>query len=130
MDTPSSDTNAPADSKPEAPKSPPPVEVAPIVRQQQMKLGRRNLRYTTVAGRMPLKNEADEIEAQLYFTAYTLGHGEADRKRPLTFVFNGGPGSASVTSSLDRILWPPHGSWRTSRVAEKAAARISVPEAR
>ncbi len=91
MDTPS------ADSKPAAedtPKFPPPVEVAPIIRQQEIKLGRRTLKYTTVVGRMPLKNAAEEIEAQLFFTAYTLGHGEADRKRPLTIVFNGGPGSA------------------------------------
>ena len=66
MDTPSSETNASPNDKPEAPKSPPPVEVAPIVRQQQMKLGRRNLRYTTVAGRMPLKNETDEIEASCF----------------------------------------------------------------
>ncbi len=103
MDTPSSETNLSADARPESPKTVPQVEVAPIVRQQQMKIGRRNLRYTTVAGRMPLKNESDEIEAQLFFTAYTLGHGEADRKRPLTFVFNGGPGSASVWLHLGAL---------------------------
>lgn len=99
MDTP------PADSKTadDAPKFPTPVEVTPIVRQQEMKLGRRILKYTTVAGRMPLKNEAEEIEAQIYFTAYTLGHGEADRKRPLTIVFNGGPGSASVWLHLGAL---------------------------
>src|SRR4051812_50064291 len=91
--------DTPSDSKPaveEAPKFPTPVEVPPVVRQQEIKLGRRTLKYTTVAGRMPLKNDAEEIEAQLYFTAYTLGHGEADRKRPLTIVFNGGAGVGLV----------------------------------
>lgn len=96
---------SPSDSKPaaDAPKPVPQVEVAPIVRQQELKLGRRALKYTTVTGRMPLKNDAEEIEAQLFFTAYTLGHGDADRKRPLTFVFNGGPGSASVWLHLGAL---------------------------
>ncbi len=98
--------DTPSESKPAAedtPKFPTPVEIAPIVRQQEIKLGRRTLKYTTVAGRMPLKNAAEEIEAQIYFTAYTLGHGEADRKRPLTIVFNGGPGSASVWLHLGAL---------------------------
>jgi len=99
MDTPPAEAKAADD----APKFPKPVEVAPIVRQQEIKLGRRTLKYTTVAGRMPLKNEAEEIEAQIYFTAYTLGHGDADRKRPLTSVFNGGPGSASVWLHLGAL---------------------------
>lgn len=98
MDAPSTD------SKPaESPKPIPQVEVAPIVRQQELKIGRRNLRYTTTTGRMSLKNESDEIEAQIFFTAYTLGHGDPDRKRPLTFVFNGGPGSASVWLHLGAL---------------------------
>ncbi len=98
--------DTPSDSKPaaeEKPKFPTPVEVVPIVRQQEIKLGRRTLKYTTVVGRMPLKNDAEEIEAQIFFTAYTLGHGDADRKRPLTLVFNGGPGSASVWLHLGAL---------------------------
>ncbi len=105
MDTPSPETNVSPDAKPaaEAPKLPPPVEVPPVISQHQLKIGRRTLKYTAAAGRMPLKNEADEIEAQLFFTAYTLGHGDADRTRPLTFVFNGGPGSASVWLHLGAL---------------------------
>ncbi|MCA0458740.1 MAG: peptidase S10 [Chloroflexi bacterium] len=98
MDTPSDDKKE-AESKP----APIPYEIAPDVRKQQIKFGRRTLRYTTTAGRMALKNDKDEIEAQIYFTAYTLGHDEADRKRPLTFVFNGGPGSASVWLHLGAL---------------------------
>lgn len=98
---------SPSNNKPDAadakPAVPPPIEIAPVVRQHQLKLGRRTLRYTTTTGRMALKNEADEIEAQLFFTAYTLGHEEADRRRPLTFVFNGGPGSASVWLHLGAL---------------------------
>ncbi len=79
------------------------LEIAPNVRKQQVKFGRRTLRYTTTTGRMALKNDKEEIEAQIFFTAYTLGHDEADRKRPLTFVFNGGPGSASVWLHLGAL---------------------------
>lgn len=102
MDNPSAENKDTATAG-EKPAAPPPVEVAPVVRQHQLKVGRRSLRYTTASGCMALKNDTSEIEAQIYFTAYTLGHGEADRKRPLTFVFNGGPGSASVWLHLGAL---------------------------
>src|SRR5213075_2095790 len=47
-------------------------------------------------GMMPIKNRDGETEARIFFMAYTLD-GVGDRSaRPLTFSFNGGPGSASV----------------------------------
>ncbi len=52
--------------------------------------------YTATAGTLLLKNEKDEPVALFGFTAYTKD-GEADAtKRPVTFVYNGGPGSSSV----------------------------------
>ena len=45
---------------------------------------------------MPLKDASGETEAHIFYMAYTLD-GVADAaKRPLTFAFNGGPGSASI----------------------------------
>ena len=44
---------------------------------------------------MPIKNAAGETEAHIFYMAYTLDGADAT-KRPLTFSFNGGPGSASM----------------------------------
>jgi len=52
--------------------------------------------YTATAGTILLKNEKDEAVALFGFTAYTKD-GETDAsKRPVTFVYNGGPGSSSI----------------------------------
>jgi len=52
---------------------------------------------------MPLKNREGEIEARIFFMAYTLDDVGSRNKRPLTFSFNGGPGSASVWLHLGAI---------------------------
>jgi len=71
------------------------TEVAPIVTHHQISMNGRVLRYTATAGRLPIKREDGKIEAEMFFVAYTLDGQDAGR-RPLTFAFNGGPGSASV----------------------------------
>ena len=63
------------------------------------------IKYTVTAGTLVLKEETADREkesegekprAQIFFIAYTLD-GVRDRsKRPVTFSFNGGPGSSSV----------------------------------
>ena len=39
--------------------------------------------------------DSGKIEAQMFFVAYTLD-GQDAAKRPLTFAFNGGPGSSTI----------------------------------
>jgi carboxypeptidase C (cathepsin A) len=70
-------------------------EVPPVVTHHSMTVGAKTLRYTATAGRLPIKDPAGTIEAEMFFVAYTLDGTEANR-RPLTFAFNGGPGSASI----------------------------------
>ncbi len=71
-------------------------EPEPVVRQHRLEIGGRTLAYTTTTGMMPIRNEKGEIEARLFFMAYTLDEPRGDRPRPLMFSFNGGPGSSSV----------------------------------
>jgi carboxypeptidase C (cathepsin A) len=71
------------------------TEVPPVVTHHQVTLDGKVLKYTATAGRMPIKRGDGKIEAEMFFVAYTLDGQEAN-KRPLTFAFNGGPGSASV----------------------------------
>ena len=71
------------------------AEVAPIVTHHQVTVEGKLLRYTATTGRLPIKRGDGKIEAEMFFVAYTLD-GQDAAKRPLTFCFNGGPGSATV----------------------------------
>ncbi|HEY2648600.1 MAG TPA: hypothetical protein VGI38_05385, partial [Puia sp.] len=54
------------------------------------------IHYTATAGTIVLKNEKEDSVALLGFTAY-VKDGESDAgNRPLTFAYNGGPGSSSM----------------------------------
>src|SRR5215470_1892454 len=81
----------------------PSPEEPPVVTHHEIRVSGKTLRYTATTGMMPIKNREGETEARIFFMAYTLD-GVADRSsRPLTFSFNGGPGSASVWLHLGCI---------------------------
>ncbi len=72
------------------------AEVPPMVTHHEVKLADgRTLHYTATAGRLPIKELDGSIAAEMFFVAYTLD-GQDASKRPVTFAFNGGPGSASM----------------------------------
>jgi len=71
------------------------AEVPPVVTHHQITVNGKLLKYTATAGRLPIKREDGKIEAEMFFVAYSLD-GQQANQRPLTFAFNGGPGSASV----------------------------------
>ena len=71
------------------------TEIAPVATRHQTTVDGKALRYTTTTGRMPIKRGDGRIDAEMFFVAYTLD-GQEGSKRPLTFCFNGGPGSATV----------------------------------
>lgn len=71
------------------------AEIAPVVTHHQITLEGKVLRYTATTGRLPIKRADGKIEAEMFFVAYALD-GQDVSKRPLTFAFNGGPGSASI----------------------------------
>jgi carboxypeptidase C (cathepsin A) len=71
------------------------AEVPPAVTHHQITVDSKLLKYTATAGRLPIKRGDGKIEAEMFYVAYTLD-GQDAAKRPLTFAFNGGPGSASI----------------------------------
>jgi carboxypeptidase C (cathepsin A) len=53
-------------------------------------------RYTARAGTIPIRdNETGDAHANMFFVAYTLDRAPGTPARPLTFLWNGGPGSNS-----------------------------------
>jgi carboxypeptidase C (cathepsin A) len=71
------------------------TEVAPVVTHHEITVDGKLLKYSATAGRLPIKRGDGKIEAQMFFVAYTLD-GQDAAKRPLTFAFNGGPGSSTI----------------------------------
>src|SRR5215469_5005038 len=71
------------------------TEVPPVQTHHSIRVGGRELRYTATAGRLPIKDAEGKIEAAMFYVAYTVDGGDPST-RPLTFSFNGGPGSASI----------------------------------
>jgi carboxypeptidase C (cathepsin A) len=55
----------------------------------------RKVAYTATAGTLPIFDQSGERRAAVFYTAYVARDAEATN-RPVTFVFNGGPGAASV----------------------------------
>jgi carboxypeptidase C (cathepsin A) len=80
-----------------------PPEKAPVITHHEIRVGGKTLKYTATAGLMPLKNAEGETEAHIFFMAYTLEGAPASVHRPLTFCFNGGPGSSSVWLHMGAI---------------------------
>lgn len=71
------------------------TEVPPVQTKHSIRVGGRELNYTATAGRLPIKDAEGKIEAEMFFVAYTLD-GADPGTRPVTFAYNGGPGSASI----------------------------------
>jgi carboxypeptidase C (cathepsin A) len=82
------------------------TEVPPVATHHQITVDGKLLKYTATAGRLPIKRGDGKIEAEMFYVAYTVDGQEA-AKRPLTFAFNGGPGSASIWLHMG-ALGPKH----------------------
>jgi len=70
-------------------------------------LGGTAVAYAATAGHLTATNTAGQPEASFFYVAYTAD-GASAAARPITFLFNGGPGSASI--------WLHLGSWAPKRL--------------
>src|SRR5205085_7246296 len=68
---------------------------ADAVSDKQIAAAGRTFRYTATAGTLSLYDQNGERSAAVFYTAYTEKGADA-AQRPITFVFNGGPGAASA----------------------------------
>ncbi len=71
------------------------TEHPPAVTHHEIHVDGKLLRYTATAGNLPIKDQSGKTEALMFYVAYTVD-GADPGTRPLTFAFNGGPGSASI----------------------------------
>lgn len=98
-----SDENAPVEKDKAAEAAKPIEEKPPVVTSHSLNLGNTTLDYTVTTGLMPLKDDKGETQAHIFYMAYVVPQTEHAAPRPLTFVFNGGPGSSSVWLHLGAV---------------------------
>ncbi len=72
-------------------------EIPLSVTNHTLTINGQTINYKATAGYMSLTDEAGKTRANVFFVAYTReGTGITSANRPVTFSYNGGPGSASV----------------------------------
>jgi carboxypeptidase C (cathepsin A) len=64
--------------------------------QHEVKIGGEMVSYEAVAGNLLLKGDDCSPKASLFFISYTRTGPDVPKNRPVTFCFNGGPGSSSI----------------------------------
>ncbi len=74
----------------------------PVVTHHHIILEGKTINYTATAGYMPIKDEEGKLLARIFYVAYTADR-EPSGKRPVTFAFNGGPGSSSIWLHMGAI---------------------------
>ena len=85
------------------------------VTEHTIRVGGQTIAYRATAATMLLRNDSGAPIGSLYYTAYTRTDVGGDRsRRPLAFVYNGGPGSASA--------WLHMGAFGPRRVVTPDAA--------
>src|ERR1043165_4263483 len=63
--------------------------------QHTIGLGGREIKYTATTGTLPIRLDNGQVAARMFFVAYTRD-GEDLRTRPVSFLYNGGPGAATI----------------------------------
>ena len=85
-----------AEKPKEEKKTPAPPEDKVVQTKHSAKIGGQEIKYTATAGTILLKLEDGTPKASVFYIAYTRDDVSDSAKRPVTFTFNGGPGSASI----------------------------------
>jgi carboxypeptidase C (cathepsin A) len=85
--------------------------------QRSIPLRGRSLGYTATPGHLTIRNEKGEPIVSMFYVAYTVP--SPGRGRPVTFLFNGGPGSST--------MWLHMGSFGPMKVDASIPETIAGP---
>lgn len=88
------------------------------VTHHSMMLNGKTLNYTATAGTLLIRDENDKPYGSMFYVAYTLDGAKAE-SRPVSFLYNGGPGSAS--------LWLHMGSFSPVRIVTDSPKPTAGP---
>ena len=60
-----------------------------------VRLDGREIKYTATTGTLPIRLDNGQVAARMFFVAYAKD-GEDVKTRPVSFLYNGGPGAATI----------------------------------
>ena len=84
-----------------------PAEEKVSTTSHTVRLDGRDIKYTATTGTIPIRLDNGQVAARMFFVAYTKD-GEDVKTRPVSFLYNGGPGAATI--------WLHMGSFGPKRV--------------
>lgn len=84
-----------------------PAEEKTSTTTHTVRLDGREIKYTATAGTIPIRLDNGQVAARMFFVAYAKD-GEDAKTRPISFLYNGGPGAATI--------WLHMGSFAPKRV--------------
>ena len=88
-----STTNAPVEAKKDTPSK---ETTAPVVTDGSVIIAGKTIHYRATAGTLPILGKDGKPTAQVFYISYTQTNSTDAAERPITYCFNGGPGSSSV----------------------------------
>ncbi len=89
-----------------------------VVTKHSVRIDGRTISYKATTGTLLIKDDKGKPTVSFFYVAYTADNDKAG-KRPVTFMFNGGPGSSS--------MWLHMGSFGPVRVANRGDQPIPPP---
>ena len=104
------------DKDAQAPKTatePNPKEQSSVT-EHSIRIGGQTIPYKATAATLNLKDDKGDANASLFYVAYTRSDVDDPSRRPIAFIYNGGPGSSSV--------WLHMGAFGPKRVLTTDAA--------
>lgn len=72
------------------------ISAQTVTTQHRVTVAGKVIPYTATTGFMDLRDEDGTLKAKMFYTAYTRDDIRDKAARPITYTFNGGPGSSSV----------------------------------
>lgn len=69
----------------------------------QVSINNKTINYEAKTGFLALKDKTGKQTANIFYIAYTKSDVNDVRKRPITYIFNGGPGSSSAWLQMGAI---------------------------
>jgi len=72
-----------------------PVDEQEVKSHGRVSVGRQTIAYTSTAGTLTIRDAEGKPVASMFYTAHTADGSKPGSRRPITFFYNGGPGSPS-----------------------------------
>ena len=85
-----------------------PIRETKVVTHHVATINGKTIPYSAIAGTVTIRDDDGKPTASMFYVAYVADHGAGESHRPLTFFYNGGPGSSS--------MWLHMGSFAPLRV--------------